>query len=198
MGSFSSKTDTVLRNNIEDGVVIYDSPAFVPKNGPKNSLNIVSNSNTPLTRLFEEKSKFDETTLETVKQYLIDGADPNLPAIDEGGKVLLSPLYLCCRNGFTPSAVMIAEILLQNGAEVEPHYTAVTNYSPLIIVLSKNKTKTAIDMVRLLLKYGADTKFVCANDTVFSVLERDQPEENKKIIREMILEHNAKLQQKVI
>jgi hypothetical protein len=143
MGNCSSKKDTLLRNDVEYGIVIYNNPAFVQNNDKNNFLNIVTDSNTPLTKLFLEKSQFNESTFEITKQYLIDGANPNIPCITSDRKTLLSPLYLCCRHGYTPSAVMIAELLLKNGAEVEPQYTALTNYSPLMIVLRKNKTTTA-------------------------------------------------------
>jgi Ankyrin repeats (3 copies) len=154
-----------------------------------NHLNINTDGNTPLTKLIiesDDKDNFNELTLKTLVSYLRQGANPNIPCNSSDGKTIFSPLYICCRNCHSEIGLQMCKALLDAGADVEPEYTILSNYNPLQIVISKNKTKTAVKFVKLLLERGANPNAIRGNETALATANKyDGP--NKDEIVDLIL-----------
>lgn len=157
----------------------------------ETTINRVTNNHTMLALQLITTSKFDSTTVAAVRDLLKNGADPNVPAISDVN-TLLSPLYLCCANGFTEYTIEIIKLLFEYGAHVRQLYDSMMNYSPLMILLKQNNTKYAIDIAILLLKHGADTRYL-SNMTVMTVLEMEHTGPNKDQIRKILIDHQNRI-----
>lgn len=144
-----------------------------------NPLNRVENGNTSLTSLLYEKKPYSKDLIELIKIKLGMGADPNIPAICENGKILLSPLWLVCRNIHNEIGYEIAKLFISYGADVEPSYMYST--SALRVLLIRNHTSTCYKMVELLLQNGANPNLYLYNKTCLDIYLADHngPDKDK-------------------
>ena len=113
---------------------------FLIKNGANVDTKSGSNSITPLYHAVVTNDK------EMVETFIELGANPNVRALDDS-----SPLHFAIENG----NIDIAEILLKNKAIVDICDER-TGIAPIHLA-----TNSSVEMVKLLLRYGADPNVKC-------------------------------------
>ena len=96
---------------------------------------------------------------------------------------------MCCKWIHSEIGVRVAETLLKYGANTDPEHTSIHNYSPLMEIIVHNHTKYAINMVTLLLRYGAHADATVQNNTIFTLIEKYQPSENKNTLNRTLLSY---------
>jgi hypothetical protein len=155
----------------------------------RNELNICIDGFTPLANLFSNENNINENTINIVRKYLEEGADPNMPCILKkvnGSHDLYSPLYLACQNKYDNCIIKIIELLLENGADPNPIYIPIWNYTPLVTMLENNNTATALPIAKLLIKYGANTNIYWDGKSLYSFFEENYDGPDKDKIRELL------------
>lgn len=185
MGSCSS-SDSV-RNDIVVGKMV-SSLGTETMHYTDNPLNMVENTNTPLTKLLV--NDVSDMTVQLIKNQLENGADPNIPCISDDGKILLSPLYLCCIMCHNDYGYQICELLINAGADANPKYMPLANLSPLMIIPHSNHTKTAPKFVKLLLENGSNPKLWRNKKTALDVLHNEYEGPDKQKIFDMLKEYS--------
>ena len=178
-----------------DAKAVVTCPSYTPRGMLENPINTIINDRNKLTSTLsmffhpDEKNKppISDRTINIIEDLLIKGANPNSPirwlSCDNNNNVVnttcATSLHECCMWVHTKFGIKIAQLLLKYGAHTDPEFTSASIYSPLMQIIVHNHTKYAIDMIKILLHHGAHANITINNDTVFTLIEKYQPAQNK-------------------